>query len=171
MLSFNRKESIARLSKVALCILTRNRHFAPAQRVLDGDFPDGCCANPDSSLGRLNHFARLLRQLWAIRDGPKRNIRVEQQIQVVTPPVNSLATSSLCASILSGTSNLPLATPTRCPTGTRSIGTSLAAGRPLRAMTISFSWPCSMDSTKRDKEDLACSIFTAGIAISTINSG
>jgi|GEM_PF-3705285 len=37
---------------------------------------------------------------------------------------------------------------------------SLATGRPFLAITISLSCPCSMASTKRDREDLACNMFT-----------
>jgi hypothetical protein len=36
----------------------------------------------------------------------------------------------------------------------------LAAGRPLRAMMISRSSPCSIASIKRDRLDFACNMLT-----------
>ena len=62
--------------------------------------------------------------------------------------------------MVSGTSNKPLAIPILFLEVVTSIGTSFATGRPFLAITISRSWPSSILSTNRDKEDLACNILT-----------
>jgi hypothetical protein len=56
-----------------------------------------------------------------------------------------------------------LATPTRFPVWDGLIATSLAAGRPFRAMMISVSAPVSTASTRRDRLDFASSMLTMGM--------
>ncbi len=89
----------------------------------------------------------------------------------------SSATASSSASSGAGGVNCPRATPILSRATWRSIGTSLAAGRPLRAivpgllqtrpymraMMISVSAPVSNASTSRERCAFAWSMFTVDI--------
>lgn len=81
-----------------------------------------------------------------------------------TPPMNKHATSSLCASILSGTTNKPFATPIRFPD--RAVyrlqlggGTAIPGDHNLTLLSL-------LDGFHQtgQKEDLACNILTDYIA-------
>lgn len=159
MLRPHGKQAVAGVLEVAQRVRAVHGHVAAAEAVLDGDFPDAGGADPDHGPGRFDQLPRFCGKPGAVGDGPERDRGVQQQVHA-PPPRNSRATSSACASMSSGTSKRPRATPMRGPGGASASGTSRAAGRPLRAMMISRSRPCSMSSTRRDSEDLACSMLT-----------
>lgn len=112
-------------------------------------------AHPEVGARGQQYVPCLERKLRAVRDGPQRDMGIEEHVQRLNSPRNRRAICSLSASMSSGTTKASLATPRRGPTGEVDNGTSLAAGLPLRAMMISRSSPCSMASTKRDKLDFA----------------
>src|ERR1700733_5013749 len=130
--------------------------------MFDGNFPQACHADHGFVVRIGNQITRRSRQFRIVYNGPQGDERVEQQPHPERPANNS-AMAAASTSISSGTVNFPLATPIRLPRDAGLIATSLAAGRPLRAMMISVSAPLSTAATRRERLDLACSILTVGI--------
>src|SRR3979411_2505215 len=127
--------------------------------MFDRDFPNTRCADVNHVVRIEDEVARFGGQSRIGDDRPKRHMRVEQQPHLAAP-ANRRATVSLSRSIVSGTKNLPLATPIRGPRPAGlPMGTNFAAGLPLRAITISCSTPLSTASTRRERLDLASSIL------------
>src|SRR5690606_32907855 len=112
------------------------------KRPLDGNFPQAGGADRHAVERIGDQVPRLGGQFGVRGDGPQRHMGIEEEVH---SPSNIRRISSLSASKSSGTSNRPLAMPMRrltsCSGG--AMGTSRAAGRPLRAMTISASAPLS----------------------------
>jgi len=109
MFGFYRKQAVSRLAKIFQRKLSRHRHVTSSQAVFDADFPYRHSTDPDRVFWREDQFASFCRQAGMIGNSLLCDMGVEQKLQDPILCRNSRATSSLFASISSGTSKAPLA--------------------------------------------------------------
>jgi len=73
----NGEFGVARCQEMGGGLRARYWHAAPAEHVLDGDFPYGCGADVNAICGIEDQAAGVCGQLRRIGDGPERNVCIE----------------------------------------------------------------------------------------------